>query len=327
MSTAVATREDQIAARIDKTVTAVMAVGEAGITFATAGEVMEYAKMMATSGSAVPQHLRGQPGACLGIIDDAMRFKMSPYALARKSFFVNNNLAYEAQVLAALVIARAPVKQRPLIEYLNDGALRRCRVSAEFTDGAMRDYLSPPISQINPKNSPLWKTDPDQQLAYYSTRAFARRHCPDVLLGIYDPDELAAANMRDVTPARPSLAARLKVADGAEGFSAEHVDAETGEVTEEDPETEAGAGGAASQEAASLTEEKSEDAASETASDDADQAAADEAEETLLDKGRLKAVRGLKALNLWIGGLTPAEMEEVAPHIAELRKVAEGGAK
>jgi hypothetical protein len=43
------------------------------------------------------------------------------------------------------------------------------------------------------KNSPLWKGDVDQQLFYYSVRAFARRHFPDVMMGIYTVDELIDA--------------------------------------------------------------------------------------------------------------------------------------
>ena len=51
-------------------------------------------------------------------------------------------------------------------------------------------YKSPEISKITPKNSPLWKSDPDLQFSYYSGRALCRKHFPHVLLGVYDVDEL-----------------------------------------------------------------------------------------------------------------------------------------
>ena len=232
--------------KIDKDIAREMAVGRAGgMVFQNASEVMEYAKMMAVSGSAVPKHLRGQPGACLGIIDDAMRFEMSPYALARKSYFVNDNLAYEAQVLAAIVIARSPLKQRPDIQFDGEGAGRRARVIGEFSDGATREYLSPPIGAISPKNSPLWKTDPDQQLSYYSLRAFARRHCPDVLMGVYDYEEMAG--LKDVTPKKPDLISKLTAPDQeSDGFDRDFVNSEiedlspaasTGGMDGDDPST------------------------------------------------------------------------------------------
>jgi len=229
-----ADRMTAIEQKINTQVSSAIAVGTGGISFQNAGEVMEYAKMMAVSGSAVPKHLRGQPGACLGIIDDAIRFQTSPYALARKSYFVNDNLAYEAQVLAGIVNAHAPLKQRPQIAYEGDGADRICIVTGEFKDGAVRDYRSPRIGSITPKNSPLWKNDPDQQLAYYSLRGFARRHCPEILLGIYDVEEMRSIDHSDDEP-RPSLADRLasaraatgEAADTREGFDASFVARET----------------------------------------------------------------------------------------------------
>lgn len=217
--------------RINQQVSSAISVGTGGISFQNAGEVMEYAKMMAVSGSAVPKHLRGQPGACLGIIDDAIRFQTSPYALARKSYFVNDNLAYEAQVLAGIVNAHAPLKQRPQIIYEGDGSDRVCIVTGEFRDGAVREYRSPAIGKITPKNSPLWKNDPDQQLAYYSLRGFARRHCPEILLGVYDIEEMRSIDHRNDEP-RQSLADRLSAArqepqEAREGFDMANVTRET----------------------------------------------------------------------------------------------------
>lgn len=205
--TALARIEDAI----DKQVANAIAVGAGGITFSTAGEAMEYAKMMSVSAHAVPKHLRGNPGACLGVVDDAIRLRMSPYALARKSYLVNDNLAYEAQVIAAIVLARAPIKQRPDMAFWGEGVNRRCKITFHFRDGSVRIYESPSIGTISPKNSPLWKTDPDQQLGYYSLRAAARRHCPDVILGIYDPDEFAG--MKDVTPAPYAIPQATNVLD------------------------------------------------------------------------------------------------------------------
>lgn len=243
---AVATRDDRMTAiesKIDREISNSISVGTGGITFQNAGEVMEYAKMMAVSGSAVPKHLRGQPGACLGIIDDAIRFHTSPYALARKSFFVNDNLAYEAQVIAGIVNRFAPLRERPDVQYEGEGDDRKCIVVFRFRDGSDRTYESPRFKDIHPKNSPLWKNDPDQQQAYYSLRAGARRHCPEIILGMYDIDEMREAQMRDITPKEePSVMARLQArqADApAEGFSTEHVEQQTGELL---PETEQNAG-------------------------------------------------------------------------------------
>jgi hypothetical protein len=177
--------------------------GHRGLTPANAAEAMELAKMMAASHSAVPKHLRGQPGACLGIIDDALRMGVSPYALARKSYFVNDQLAYEAQVFMALVNSSPILKQRPEIFFDGEAGERRATVTATFRDGATREYRSPRFTDIHPKNSPLWKSDPDQQLSYYALRAFARRWCPEIVLGFLDAEEIRDRAMTDITPTAP----------------------------------------------------------------------------------------------------------------------------
>jgi RecT family len=249
---------EKIEERIDKTLTSAMGVSDQGISFRTASEVMEFAKMMAVSGSAVPPHLRGQPGACLGIIDDAIRFGFSPYALARKSYFVNDNLAYEAQVLSAIVCARAPFRERPEILFEGEGNERICIVVFRFLSGEDRDYRSPVFGKINPKNSPLWKNDPDQQHAYYSIRAAARRHCSDVLMGIYDYEELAASRARDVTPRdpRPNLINALDRLSGPSSMTKETEHDDDGVVREEETttETETTAGETGGQEGGGATE-------------------------------------------------------------------------
>ena len=151
---------------------------------------MTFAKMMAISSVAVPKHLRGNPGACLAVVIQAIEWRLSPYAVANKSYSVNDRLAFESQLIQAVILQRAPIKGRLKVHYRGEGAARVCHVSAELKDGELVDYTSPPFGDITPKNSPLWKSDPDQQHYYYSARALCRRHFPDVLLGIYARDEL-----------------------------------------------------------------------------------------------------------------------------------------
>lgn len=197
----------------------------------TFGECVAFSEIMARAQHAIPRHLRDVPGACLAVMMQAMRWELDPFAVASKSYNVKDIIAYEAQLIAAVVHTRAPLKTRPNYTYSGDGHDLRCTVSAVFDDGIERSYESPRIGDITTKNSPLWKADPAQQLGYYSIRAFARRYCPEVILGVYTPEEAETFrgpdNARDVTP-RPSLADRLAAAPQAatDGFSQEHVIAE-----------------------------------------------------------------------------------------------------
>jgi hypothetical protein len=212
----IVTTEDRIGAKIDTKVAGQLqvSIGGGGLGFANMGEVMEFAKMMAISDVAVPKHLRRSPGACLGIILQAIEWKMSPFSVANKSYFVNDRIAYEAQLIHAVALQRAPIKGRIKFEFAGEGAKRRCKAWASIQESIIKggrvfdtaeivEYTSPPIGEIAVKNSPLWKSDPDQQLTYYSVRALCRRHFPDVLMGIFAPDEFdtnGVAHARDVTP-------------------------------------------------------------------------------------------------------------------------------
>lgn len=183
----------------------------------TFGDVVAFSEIMARSQHAIPQHLRNVPGACLAVTMQALRWEMDPFAVASKSYSVKDIIAYEAQLIAAVVHTRAPIKARPEYAYTGEGPDRRCAVTCEFDDGVRRSYESPRIADIAVKNSPLWKADPDQQLGYYSIRAFARRYCPEVILGVYTPEEAQQFHgpdrARDVTPMKP-ISQRIAEIDG-----------------------------------------------------------------------------------------------------------------
>lgn len=205
----------------------------------TFGDAVAFSTLMARSQHAIPRHLRDNPGACLAVTMQALRWGMDPFLVAAKSYSVNDMVAYESQLVNAVVNTRAPIRGRLKIAFDGAGDDRVCTVSGVFEDGTEQTYESPSRKMISPKNSPLWKTDPDQQHAYNSTRAWARRFCPEVLLGVYADDELAdhrgPDRAKDITP-RPALADRL-TAGKSQGFSAASVDQQTVTVTNHDPET------------------------------------------------------------------------------------------
>lgn len=197
--------------RIDKNVTGGLTVGRTGeLAFSNINEMMEVAKLMSLSHVAIPKHLRENPGACLAVIVQASTWQMSPFAVANKSYAVNDRLAYESQMINAVILNRAPIKGRLKYEYDGDGPTLRCTVSAELQDGDSVSYTSPMFKDIKVKNSPLWTQDPRMQLGYYASRAMCRQHFPDVILGVYTPEELPDVPERDITPAKQTATERLQ---------------------------------------------------------------------------------------------------------------------
>ena len=191
------------------------------------GEAMQLATIMARS-TFVPGHCRGSEGNCLAIIMQASRWGMDPFAVANKAYFVKDGAppAFEAQLVNAVVNSSGALSGRLRIQFEGEGEKLRCTVRgflrADPNDEKVRTQS---IARITVRNSPNWKSDPEQQMGYYTTRAWARLYCPEVLLGVYTPDEMEVdpERARVVSPAR--LPRRSDARD-------ETFDPDTGEVTD-----------------------------------------------------------------------------------------------
>lgn len=184
----------------------------------TIDSIMRVADIMATGKSTIPAHLRGNPGDCMAVVMQAMQWKMNPFAVAQKTHLVNGTLGYEAQLVNAVVSSSPLLTSR--ISYAWDGDWTRCSgkndksasltvtVSATLKGESEPRSLTISMAQAGVRNSPNWEHDPKQQLAYLCTKRWARLHAPDVLLGVYTPDELVEAPRaeRDITPAREAPA-------------------------------------------------------------------------------------------------------------------------
>lgn len=195
-------------------------------------DVVSIAQLMAKSGVAVRKHLRENPGACFAVTMQALRWNADPFAVANKSYAVNDQIAYEAQLIAAVINTMAPIKRRPHYTYEGEGADRVCIATVEMLDGDILEKRSPKFKDIQPKNSPLWKSDPDQQQAYYTIRAWARLHTPEVILGIYDPEEAASMEPARIQPEKTDLVGKLSQAVGGEGFEPARVEVELGDSSD-----------------------------------------------------------------------------------------------
>jgi hypothetical protein len=193
-------REEQIERRIDREVAGAVALAShpsGAVTIAPKNmtELMEFAKLMAVSGPCVRAAFRGNPGACLAIAMQAFKWAADPFAVCNKAYITTSKsgetqISYEAQLIHSIVNTRAPLQRRLRASYTGEGVKRACKVVGWLQgEDEPFEYQSPRIEQIAVKNSPLWTADPDQQLFYYSTRAWARRTVPEILLGIYTPEE------------------------------------------------------------------------------------------------------------------------------------------
>ncbi len=196
-------------------------VGTAAAIFSPEGmnQLVRFATLMADSKATIPQHLAGKPADCLAVTMQAAQWGMNPFAVAQKTHVVNGTLGYEAQLVNAVVSSSSLLATR--LNYRWDGDWSRVNgktdksphltvtVSATLKGEIEPRELTISMAQAGVRNSPLWEQDPRQQLAYLCVKRWARLHAPDVLLGVYTPDELQETQPRperDITPPQATAA-------------------------------------------------------------------------------------------------------------------------
>lgn len=208
--------------------------GTAATIFSPEGlnQLMKFAEVMAQSRVTVPAHLAGKPADCMAVAMQAAQWGMNPFAVAQKTHVVSGTLGYEAQLVNAVISTMSPTKDRINYEWFGpwEGVIGKfvektskngnpyiapgwtlkdeegcgVRVWATMKGEDQPRVLELMLSQAQVRNSTLWASDPKQQLAYLATKRWSRLHCPDVIMGVYTPDELqetAPRVERDITPA------------------------------------------------------------------------------------------------------------------------------
>lgn len=200
-------------------------------------KLMRVADMMASAKTTVPAHFRGSPGDCLAVCMQAATWNMNPFAVAQKTHLVNGTLGYEAQLVSAVINNSGAVKDRFHFDWFgpwervvgkvkevpskkNPGETYRkpattvadeqgcgVRVWATIKGEAEPRVLELLLIQAGVRNSTLWADDPKQQLAYLAQKRWARLYAPDVILGVYTPDEFeqpAPVDMGRADEVRPA---------------------------------------------------------------------------------------------------------------------------
>lgn len=201
-------------------------------------QLTTFANLMADSTISVPAHFVGKPADCMAVVMQAMQWGMNPYAVAQKTHVINGVLGYEAQLVNAVISSSNVIVGRFHYEYAGDWS--KCTKTKEVTvkkpakGGGTYDKIErvkawsdsdeegltirvgarlrgeseitwcEPIhlSGIVVRNSPLWVTNPKQQMAYLGVKYWGRLYCPEVILGVYTPDEFEPVERteRDITP-------------------------------------------------------------------------------------------------------------------------------
>jgi nitrogen regulatory protein PII-like uncharacterized protein len=154
-------------------------------------KMLRVAEIMAAGRATVPKHLQNNVPDCLAVTMQAMTWGMSPFVVAQKTHLVNGTLGYEAQLVNAVVQASGAITGRFHYEYEGKSPNLLCRVGAVLrgeTEITWGNWLNE--KDVTTKNSPLWKTNPAQQLGYLQVKNWSRLFSPGSIMGVYTPDEI-----------------------------------------------------------------------------------------------------------------------------------------
>lgn len=184
--------------------------------FSTDGmdRIIKFSELMSAGKVSVPTHFQNKPADCMAIVMQSMRWGMDPFVVAQKTHVINGTLGYEAQLVNAVVTSSNAVQGRFHFEYggeweriagvppeKRDESGLFIRVGAILRGETEITWGEPVyLADVKTRNSPLWKTQPKQQIAYLGIKYWARLYCPEVILGVYTPDEIEVRGEKEINP-------------------------------------------------------------------------------------------------------------------------------
>lgn len=131
---------------------------------------------------------------CMRVVDQAIRWGISPFAAADESYVANGKLCFQGKLVAAIVNTRAGLVGKLLPVYSGVGADRRVTIVGQFKDETAPRTIDCTLRQSVTSNE-MWSKDPDQKLWYTGAVKWARRHCPQLLLGISTTEDMEASGV------------------------------------------------------------------------------------------------------------------------------------
>lgn len=176
-------------------------------------EALRLAEFMSRART-VPKHLQDSPGDCLMVVELAMRWGMSPFAVAQGTSVISGKLMIEGKLVAAAVEASGAITGHIDYAFTGEGDARAITVSATRRGETNPREVIVALKEARTNNE-MWKRQPDQQLVYHGVRVWARRWTPAVILGVYSREEMGPIieGTAEEQPAEAPSAARQAIND------------------------------------------------------------------------------------------------------------------
>lgn len=157
------------------------------------------AKALASS-DLVPKEYKGNVANCLLAMEVAERTKSSPLAVMQNLNIIHGKPAWSSSFIIAALNACgrfSPIRFKMTADSCT--AIATDRETGEILEGPSVTIQMAKDEGWYNKQGSKWKTMPELMLRYRAAAFFGRLYAPDILMGMYDQNEIA-----DIQPARPS---------------------------------------------------------------------------------------------------------------------------
>ncbi len=142
-----------------------------------------------SAGQLVPEGLRGNKADCILVAMQAFRWGMDPFAVAQSVFVVHGRIGYEGKLILAVLNTSGALESAFDYEHGGDDSNRTIKISGTLKGEKKPRVLEGSVEKWRTNNE-QWSQNPDQMLVYRGVREWARRYCPEVIMGVRGDDEL-----------------------------------------------------------------------------------------------------------------------------------------
>jgi hypothetical protein len=165
---------------------------------------------------------------CMLVLGQAMRWQMDPYNVAGETYVVSGKLSYQGKLIAAVVNARGKLAAPLDVIYSSGKGDNLAAVvygSKSIIPAAAKDLFKKyandedydaltdlkfmgvmairvTVGQCKTNNQ-MWTKDPSQKLFYTGAAKWARRFCPELMLGVLTDEDFERMATGDTLPSLP----------------------------------------------------------------------------------------------------------------------------
>lgn len=159
---------------------------------------MKIAELMAKCGT-LPAHLQGKPSDCFRIVIQAAKWHMDPFVVGECTSLVHGRMCFEGKLVSAALKSMNAIEKK--LSYAHSGEGQGMSIVVTGTPkgesspvsvrGSVKEWRTVTYKKDGSGQVPNgWDKDPFSMLIYRGTRQWARLYVPEVIMGIYTPDEI-----------------------------------------------------------------------------------------------------------------------------------------